>query len=162
MNLLCFSDQLSTNKYWHVKKPRFNKTSLASGPQCSTCFNLIVLFLAISWTHKKIMRKPKRNHRKNIQEFLGHVWISFKVNIWKRIAQQLRLCVLLHLGLVTFRFHVGEIRKPIILMFFGSLDVSMAPKTNMIYLWRQQISLTNTIVGRYYVWKYHNARNRKF
>ena len=37
----------------------------------------------------------------------------------KRLARKLRRIMLLHFGLVTFRFHFGETRKPIISMVFG-------------------------------------------
>ena len=56
----------------------------------------------------------------------------------KRIAIKLRRISLLHFVLVTFRFHYGESRKPLIFMISGFSDVSMTHKTNIIYLWRHQ------------------------
>ena len=59
------------------------------------------------------------------------------VNIIKRIGQKLRRIILLQFGLVNFRFHFRKTPKVIIFMFFSDLaDVSMAPKTNLIYFWR--------------------------
>ena len=49
---------------------------------------------------------------------LGGLWGQFRVNIIERIAQKLRIMVLLHFGLVTFRIRSG-MRKPIIFMVFG-------------------------------------------
>ena len=46
---------------------------------------------------------------------------------WPESSVELR--VLLHLGLVTFRFHFGKIRTVIIFMIFGFLAVPMTPKT---------------------------------
>ena len=37
----------------------------------------------------------------------------------QRIAPKLRRIILLDFGLVTFRFHFGKIRKPVIFMIFG-------------------------------------------
>ena len=42
----------------------------------------------------------------------------FTVNIKKRLARKLRIMILLHLELVTFRFHFGRSRQIIIAMFF--------------------------------------------
>ena len=50
----------------------------------------------------------------------------------------LRTIILSHFGLVTFGFHYGRTPKPIMFMIFGFLDVSMTPKTNMIYRWRHK------------------------
>ena len=63
----------------------------------------------------------------------------FMVTIWKRYGQKLRKIIRLHLGLLTFlRFHYGRTLKPFIFMDFGFSDVSLRPKTNIIYLWRHQ------------------------
>ena len=75
---------------------------------------------------------PKRNRKKiyfllKIRESRGNqIWgvggsggaISI-VNIIKRLAQKLRRIILLHFGLVTFRFHYGGTLKPVIFMIFG-------------------------------------------
>ena len=63
------------------------------------------------------------------------------VNIWKRYASKLRRAILLHFGLGTFRFHYRKDRKPVIFTMSGFLDVSMTPKANIIYLWRDQDAL---------------------
>ena len=50
----------------------------------------------------------------------GEVWgTNFTLNFHKRVAQKLCIIVLLRLGLVTFGFHFGEIRKVFIFMIFG-------------------------------------------
>ena len=43
----------------------------------------------------------------------------FIINFNKRGAQKLHRIILLHFGLVTFRFHLGTLRKVIIFMIFG-------------------------------------------
>ena len=43
-----------------------------------------------------------------------HVWVFFMVNLWKRYGQTLRRIILLHLGLVTFRFAFGRNRTRVI------------------------------------------------
>ena len=53
------------------------------------------------------------------------------INIWRGIAQKLRRIILLHLGLVTFRFRYERTLKP------------LTPKTNIISLWRHQDNLNN-------------------
>ena len=48
------------------------------------------------------------------------VWESISiVNVKKRVARKLHQIILLHFGLVSFRFHFGETRQPIISMAFG-------------------------------------------
>ena len=68
----------------------------------------------------------------------------FIVNILRRIAPKLRRTILLHFGLITFAIHVGRTLKPLIFMIFGFWDVSMTPKTNIIYLSRHRISPINS------------------
>ena len=55
-------------------------------------------------------------------------------NLIKRIAGKLQRIILLHLGLVTFRFAYGTNRKPITSMISEFLVVSLSPKTNITYL----------------------------
>ena len=43
-----------------------------------------------------------------------------------------RRIILLHFGLVFFRFAHGRDRKPLMFMIAGFLDVSLSPKTNII------------------------------
>ena len=45
--------------------------------------------------------------------------VIFNVNIIKRLTQKLHRMILLHVGLVTFRIHFRETRKPFIVMVFG-------------------------------------------
>ena len=47
------------------------------------------------------------------------------------LAQKLRRIVLLQLGRETFRFHFGN-PKVIIVMIFGFVDATMSPETNYI------------------------------
>ena len=61
----------------------------------------------------------------------------------KSIAGKLRRNILLHFGLVTFRFHYGRDRKPVIFMISGFSGVSLTPQTNTIYLWRHQDTSNN-------------------
>ena len=45
--------------------------------------------------------------------------VMFMINLNKRAAQKLRSILLLHFGLVTFRFHFRKTRKPFIFMIVG-------------------------------------------
>ena len=72
-----------------------------------------------------------------------HCWIIVIGNVWKRYGQKLRRIILLPFGLVTFRFGYWRDRKPIIFMISGFLDVSLSPKTNMIYRWGHQDTSIN-------------------
>ena len=63
-----------------------------------------------------------------------YFWTIFMVNLWERYAQELRWIIVLHFGLVTFRFAYGKDRKPLISMISGFSDVSLAPKTNYLCL----------------------------
>ena len=56
------------------------------------------------------------------------------------MVQKLRWHILLHYGLVPFRFIFGNPWKPFIFMIFAFRDVSMSPKTNDCQLWRHQIT----------------------
>ena len=40
--------------------------------------------------------------------------------------------------ILTFRFHYGKTRKPVMFMISGFLDVSMTPRTTQVHLWRHQ------------------------
>ena len=61
------------------------------------------------------------NCRKIIIEALfGFVWVIFMVNIWRRIAQKLRIIILFHFGLISFRIDFGKLRAPFILCISGS------------------------------------------
>ena len=62
----------------------------------------------------------------------------------KRIARKFRWIILLHLGVATFRFHFGKTLKPLVFMIVGFSDVSMTPKTDIIYLWRNQSAENNS------------------
>ena len=69
----------------------------------------------------------------------GGVWGAILiVNIMKRIIREVRIIILLYFGLVTFRIHYWKSLKPLISWFSDLADVTMSPKTNMIYLWRPQ------------------------
>ena len=48
-----------------------------------------------------------------------HVWVIFNLNIIKRLAKKPRRINLPYFGLVTFRFHFGKTRQPLIFKFFG-------------------------------------------
>ena len=62
-------------------------------------------------------RKPKWIQAKSGFGVWG-VWGTIcTVNFIERMAQKLCRIILLHLGLITFRFHFGKTRKPI--MIFG-------------------------------------------
>ena len=56
------------------------------------------------------------------------------VNNMQGIAGKLHRIILLHLGLVTFRFHYGRNRKPTMSMISGLMDVSPSPKNNILFI----------------------------
>ena len=93
--------------------------------------------------HNEAFRIPNVNPGKSGETSWFGVWVvwgaMFLVNFVKNVAPKLCRIILLHVGLVTFRFHFGKARKPIMFMVFGFLDVSMTPKTN-ITLETQNIS----------------------
>ena len=59
-----------------------------------------------------------------IEALVAHAWDIFMVIILKRMAEELRIIILLLLGLVTFRFHVWKTLKPLIFMISAFSDVS--------------------------------------
>ena len=74
------------------------------------------------------------------------------------MARKLRINILIHCGLVHFRFHFGKPRAPLTFMIFGLSDVSMAPQTNDIHFWRHQTIPENSgtyILGKIRVLEVH-------
>ena len=63
--------------------------------------------------------------------------------------RKLREIILLHFGLVAFRFHYGRDRTSIICMIWGFSDVSMTPKSNAFYFWRHQDASNNPRKAHY-------------
>ena len=76
--------------------------------------------------HAKVMGQ----HTGNIISFLG----KFMVRLWKRYVYKLCRIILLHFGLVPFRFGHGKDRTLLIFMISAFLDVSLSTNTNIIYL----------------------------
>ena len=75
------------------------------------------------------------------------------VNIIKRIAQKLRIIILLHLGLETFRFIIGK-QKIIIVMVSGPGERNHDSQNQCHYLWSRQdtsnnLKRSNVFVGKY-------------
>ena len=56
----------------------------------------------------------------------------------KRIAGKHRRSILLRFGLVTFNNHFRKTPTTLIFMVSDLVDVTLTPKTNIIYLWRHQ------------------------
>ena len=86
--------------------------------------SLVIFYFLDSWSQAENRLVSYRKSR-NIWDEL-RIWglkgfwgVIFIVDIIKRIAPKLRRTILLHFGLVTFRFHFGETRKPIIFTVFG-------------------------------------------
>ena len=62
------------------------------------------------------------------------VWGAiFIVNMIQRIAQKLSIIILLHFGLVTLGSFLGELENLSSSRFSDLVDVSMTPKTNIIF-----------------------------
>ena len=103
---------------------------------------------ALAWRSRQAMVAPcfsiSKNHTRIIGKSLEH---HFSVFIYgkfmERCDQKLRRIILLHFGLVTFRFHHGSPLKPFIFMISGFSDVSMTPQTNYFYLWIHQDTFKN-------------------
>ena len=57
----------------------------------------------------------------------GNSWAIIMVNLWKRYDQKLCSIIMLHSGLVTFRFGYGRDREPFISLISGFWDVSSTP-----------------------------------
>ena len=70
------------------------------------------------------------NPRKNTDLGSRGSGVIFTVNIIERLAQKLRRSILLHSGLITFRFNFGKPGRPHFSWFSDLVDVSMTPKTN--------------------------------
>ena len=94
----------------------------------------------------------------------GHLTANFTL----RIAQKLCRITLLHLGLVTCRFHFGRTREtenPSCAWFSDLVDVSMTPRTNYLYLRTHQIRKLNSrkLPNRFhfYVWGISKSRTSK-
>ena len=66
-------------------------------------------------------------HR-NYKAFVGHFWAIFMVSLIERIAQRLRRIILLHFGLVIFRFHYWKNPKPLIFMVLGLFLILETPR----------------------------------
>ena len=86
--------------------------------------------------------KKRNNH--NVVVLFASFGPAFMVSLWKRYAYKLRGIILLHFELISFRFAYGRGLKPLISMISGVWDVSLSPKTNMIYLWRPQDTFNNS------------------
>ena len=97
----------------------------------------------------------------------GGVWVAmFIVNFIESVAPELRRIVLLHFGLLTFRFHFRKTREPSIYMIFGFFDVSVNPKTNYCYFWiHQNIPINSRKYPHhsetYDLGRYHKIKNEK-
>ena len=84
------------------------------------------------------------------------------VNLWKRYGKKLRSNILLHFGLITFRFGYGRDRQPIISVISGFSDVSLSPKTNIIYLWRHQDTSNNPRTIQIIFWNIMFGNHKKW
>ena len=80
---------------------------------------------------------------------LGHLYGKFK----EIYGQKLRSIILLHLGLVTLRFHYWTTVKPLIFMISGLMDASMTTKTNYSF-WRHPDTSNNSRQPRFIFNKY--------
>ena len=86
------------------------------------------------------LRKPPENHREIIgnlfRHFICHVGLFSIVNIVKRIAEKLGKVILLHFGIITFRFYYGITRKPRMSWFLGF----WIPGNPYLWIWIYQIT----------------------
>ena len=75
--------------------------------------------------------------------FWGGLGIIFIVNLIQRLARKLPIIILLHLGLVTFKFHFGKTQTVSIVMFFG-LGGCVHDSQNQHYLSSKHQDAANT------------------
>ena len=98
---------------------------------------------AESWVKATQFRTIGQSGKKCRFEVCGVWGTIFIVNVMKRLTQKLRRAILLHFGLISFRFRFRKTRKPIICMVVWFLYVPMLPKTNCFKLWTHQITQNN-------------------
>ena len=79
---------------------------------------------------------------------LGGLGAICIVNMIESLAQKLHIIILVHFGLITFRFRFGKTMKPFMFMSWGFSDVSMTPETNIIHFWRHQNPPNNSRKSR--------------
>ena len=79
----------------------------------------------------------------------------------QRISRKRHRVILLPLGLVNFRFHYDKTLKPIIFMISGFSNVSMTPKSNIIYLWRHTDIPNNSRKKPNHFWRHAILGNLK-
>ena len=70
--------------------------------------------------------------------------VIFIVNILKRVAQKLRIIILLHFGLQLLRFILGKPEKSSFSSLWEVADVTMTRKTNYSYFGRHQMAPNNS------------------
>ena len=81
--------------------------------------------------HLQTVHGSSMENPENLKKIRIWVWGTiFIVNIEKRIARKLSRIILLHFGLVAFRFHFGRTRKFSFSWFADLADVTMTPKAN--------------------------------
>lgn len=73
--------------------------------------------VAVAWQGRLFPRK--KTHRGNIGQLWIWGWEGIIVICNKIVGRKFRMIILLHLGLVTFRFGFGKDRKVIMFMIFG-------------------------------------------
>ena len=105
---------------------QYQYRSIAYSAALWLCRNLLKLE-KITRNNNMDDENPSEINKKNMKAFVGHCWVIFMVNIWKRHGQKLRRIVLLHFGLVTFRFHYGRDWKPLVFMISGSRTCPWLP-----------------------------------
>ena len=82
----------------------------------------------------------------------------FMVKLWRRYISKLRIIILLHFELVTFRFAYGRTLNLLISLISGFFDVSLSPETNIVHFLRHQNTSNNsrqfpTHSSEYIFWK---------
>ena len=75
------------------------------------------------------------------------------VDIIERIAQKLRIIILLHFGLGTFRIHFGKTQQVIMFMVFGLSGRVYDSQNQFIHLWRHQDTSNHAIQNLNRFWK---------
>ena len=120
--------------------------------------------------NKKNIEKMPASHRQPGNPGQIRFWgleAIFIINFKKRVAQKLRRIILLHYGLVTFRFRFGKIEKSSLSWFSDLADATMTSQTDYYWLWTQQGISKHTrnsesCLEKYYFGKLSDLGNRKF
>ena len=74
---------------------------------------------------------------------LGGLAVIFIINMNKRLTQKLHRIILFHLGLITFRIHLGRTRKPFMFVVLGPSERDHDSQNQLILILETPRDLEN-------------------